>query len=129
MVEARFFLKNPNLQLRDFGTSDPDTSLSVNVCWSMSRQPVIVTTSAFSASVVIDSGVAGFDWEAVGRSSVRGRDGVVEAAVADGLIRSTAALVRVERSVVEVFLVAAGSGAAAIVRSDPDAVPSLSACG
>ena len=99
-------LEEPDLQLRDFGASDPNTYLIVNVCWSMSRQPVIVTTSAFSASIV-SSGVAGFDGEAVGWSSGRGRDVVVAAAVADGLIRSAAALARVERSVVEVFLVAA----------------------
>ena len=105
MVDPRFL--NPNLQLRVVGAPDPDASFNLNVCLSRSRQPVSVTIVS-SLPPVVDSGAA---------------------AAVDGFTASTAGLLLVERSVVEVLLAANGFVAGAIGGSGAGAALSVSSGG
>lgn len=102
MVDARFL--NPDLQLRVLGAPGPDASFNLNVCSSSSRQPVSVTiVSSFAA--VVDSGAA---------------------ATVDGFAASSAGLLSIERSVVDVLLAAGGFGAGAIGKSGAGTALSVS---
>lgn len=105
MVDARFL--NPNLQLRVVGTPDPDASFNLNVCLSRLRQPVSVTIVS-SLPPVVDSGAA---------------------AAVDGFTASTAGLLLVGRSVVEVLLAVDSFVVDAIGGSGAGAVLSVSSCG
>jgi hypothetical protein len=64
MRDGRFF-RNPDLQLRDFGASTPDVSLSQNASLSSSRHPVIVTgATSWTSACVVDFTAAAFGADA-----------------------------------------------------------------
>src|SRR6478672_2336411 len=59
-MDAGLFLRNPDFQLRERGTSSPSVSFSLNVVSARSRQPVIVT-GAVTVPVSFGAGVTASD--------------------------------------------------------------------